>query len=200
MGASYKKLIQSYLAFKKQQAVGTNAAMQKLASEGQHPEVMVLSCCDSRVDPALLFQCNPGDLFTVRNVANIVPPYEMDAGHHGTSAALEYGICHLNVKHLIVLGHSQCGGIDAMLKMDDLTKNDFISRWVSLVDLNEGISDAEQAAKQALLQSYQQALTYPWIKERLDSQTLDIHLWYFDIKSCDLYAYSFARQVYEVIV
>ena len=83
--------------------------MRHLALRGQNPETMVVACCDSRVDPSLILQCDPGDLFVARNVANIIPPYECDEKHHGTSAALEFGICYLHVKHLIIFGHSQCG-------------------------------------------------------------------------------------------
>src|SRR5579863_9197421 len=104
--------------------------MQYLSNYGQKPEVMVVACCDSRVDPALILQCDPGDLFVVRNVANIIPPYENDEAHHGTSAALEFGISVLHVKHLILLGHSQCGGIQALLKTNGEPQNDFINNWV----------------------------------------------------------------------
>ena len=110
MKKSFKKIIQGYRAFRKKYATGHNSVMRHLAN-GQNPEIMVVACCDSRVDPALILQCDPGDLFIVRNVANIVPPYEADERHHGTSAALEFGICYLKVKHLIILGHSQCSGI-----------------------------------------------------------------------------------------
>ena len=97
-------MIEGYQAFREKYAHGDNSVMRSLANEGQQPEVMIVSCCDSRVDPALILQCEPGDLFIVRNVANIVPPYEKDEAHHGTSAALEFGICYLNVKHLIIVG------------------------------------------------------------------------------------------------
>ena len=96
--------------------MGDNSIMEYLSYHGQKPHAMVVSCCDSRVDPALILQCEPGDLFVVRNVANIIPPFEKDEAHHGTSAALEFGIRFLNVQHLILLGHSQCGGIQALLK------------------------------------------------------------------------------------
>src|SRR5476651_63061 len=106
--------------------------MQYLSHHGQKPEVMVVACCDSRVDPALILQCDPGDLFVVRNVANIIPPYEKDEAHHGTSAALEFGVSFLKVEHLILLGHSQCGGIQALLS-SDTNQDDFITNWVSLI-------------------------------------------------------------------
>src|SRR3990167_777574 len=130
MEKSFRKIIQGYLNFRRKYVTGDNSIMQHLADHGQQPEVMIIACCDSRVDPALILQCEPGELFVVRNVANIVPPYEPDNGYHGTSAALEFGICYLQVKHLIILGHSQCGGIEALKNKSKLKQNDFITNWV----------------------------------------------------------------------
>ena len=198
MKKSFKKIIQGYHDFRKQYATGDNSIMERLAHHGQEPEIMVISCCDSRVDPALILQCNPGDLFTVRNVANIVPPYETDDGHHGTSAALEFGVCHLNVKHLIILGHSHCGGIDALLNADDLKQNDFISSWVSLIDIDcDPSQNIDACAKKSLIRSYQNCLTFPWIKDRIVKKELEIHLWYFDIKEGEILSYSFADNEYQ---
>src|SRR5687768_12972882 len=122
MEKSLNKILAGYRKFRQKYVVSDNSIMQQLADVGQNPQVMVVACCDSRVDPALILQCEPGDLFTVRNVANIVPPYEIDLGHHGTSAALEFGIDGLQVEHLIILGHSQCGGIQTLIK-DKKNKN-----------------------------------------------------------------------------
>ena len=175
--------------------------MIHLANSGQKPEVMVVSCCDSRVDPALIFQCDPGDLFVVRNVANIVPPYELDAKHHGVSAALEFGVCYLNVKHLIILGHSDCGGIHALLNSEALKQNDFISHWVSLLDIDgHQDQDVNSCAKKSLLHSYQNCLTFPWIKSRVEKQILEIHLWFFDIKKVEMFSYNFKNNKYENLV
>lgn len=186
------KQLQTILAgfelFKKQYNTGDNSLMQKLAQDGQSPEIMIVTCCDSRVDPAVLFQCDPGELFVVRNVANIVPPYEHDGKHHGTSAALEFGICYLNVKHLIILGHSNCGGIQALLSQKVLPQDDFISSWVSLIENknNSETINPDHYAKQALQQSFNHCLEFPWIKTRLEKQELTIYTWFFDIKKCEL--------------
>src|SRR5436190_22865279 len=125
MKDSIQKIRLGYQEFRNKYVLGDRSVMKFLSHYGQKPKIMVVACCDSRVDPALILQCMPGDLFVVRNVANIVPPYEKDEAHHGTSAALEFGICFLKVKHLILLGHSQCGGIQALLNNDDLQQNDF---------------------------------------------------------------------------
>jgi carbonic anhydrase len=159
---------------------------------------MVVACCDSRVDPALILQCDPGDLFVVRNVANIVPPYEKDAMHHGTSAALEFGIRFLQVKHLILLGHSQCGGIQTLLNCDFAKDNDFISNWVSIIDGQPLHADSvDDCAREALKKSLQNSLTFPWIRERVDAGQLAIHLWYFDIKTGSISSYAESEGMFK---
>lgn len=183
------KILQGHKEFHEKYVNGNDAIMQQLSDFGQQPQMMVVSCCDSRVDPALILQCDPGDLFVVRNVANIVPTYEKDEFHHGTSAALEFGICYLNVKHLVILGHSQCGGIQALMKSESLSQNDFIGNWVALID-KPASGDVDECSQKALLQSYQHALTFPWIKERVENGTLLMHLWFFNIKEGEIYQYS----------
>lgn len=196
--SSYNKIITGYQAFKNKYTRGDNSIMQSLADNGQQPHTMILACCDSRVDPALILQCDPGDLFVVRNVANIIPPYEKDEAHHGVSAALEFGICFLNIKHLIILGHSQCGGINALLNQKDLPHNDFITNWMSLINMPHlHLHDADDYAKAALIQSYQHCLTFPWIKEKVAAHQLAIHLWFFDIKQGEIFTYSQAKQEYH---
>ncbi len=191
MEKSLKQIIHGYHKFRRKYATGDNSIMEHLAYHGQKPEIMVIACCDSRVDPALILQCEPGELFIVRNVANIVPPYEKDEKYHGTSAALEFGICFLNVKHLIILGHSQCGGIEALLNSSELAQNDFIGRWVSIINVDlDRVKDADELGKQSLTHSYQNCLTFPWIKDRIKQKKLSIHLWNFDIKTGEIAAYS----------
>jgi carbonic anhydrase len=153
-------------------------------SKNQDPKIMVISCCDSRVDPALILQCDPGDLFIVRNVASIVPPYEIDQGHHGTSAALEFGIKFLKIKNLVLLGHSNCAGIRALIH-GDIGKNDFISKWVSLVNA-DACDCVEDGVKIALNQSYNNCMGFPWIKEAVDRNELKISRWFFDIEKIEL--------------
>lgn len=198
MEKSFAHILQGYQAFRKKYALDDKSVMQHLSYHGQKPEIMVVACCDSRVDPALILQCEPGDLFVARNVANIVPPYEKDEAHHGTSAALEFGVCFLNVKHLILLGHSQCGGIQALLDGSDTNKNDFINSWVSLIKTNHFDShNSDDCAKAALNQSYQNCLTFPWIKEKVTKQQLIIHQWFFDIKIGQIFTYSDAQKKYQ---
>lgn len=197
MEKSFNKIKQGYQKFREKYASGDQSIMQYLSDNGQRPRIMMVACCDSRVDPALILQCEPGDLFVVRNVANIVPPYEKDDSHHGTSAALEFGIRILQVDHLILLGHSQCGGIQALLD-DQSTQHDFINNWVSLLKTDDcHRHDADEYAQLALSESYQNCLTFPWIRDRLQQGTLAIHLWFFDIKSGQIFTYVADRNTYE---
>jgi len=192
-------MIKGYQAFRDKYVHGDQSIMQSLSRHGQQPDVMVVACCDSRVDPALILQCDPGDLFVVRNVANIVPPYEKDARHHGTSAALEFGICFLKVKHLVLLGHSQCGGIQALIDNSRLQQNDFITNWVSQVKIEDKLKTADDYAKYSLQQSYQNCLTFPWIAERVDKKTLRVHQWFFDIKSGQIFMYAAQEKDYKAL-
>lgn len=200
MEKSLAKILQGYQNFRDKYASGDNSIMQSLSSNGQKPQIMVVSCCDSRVDPALILQCDPGDLFVARNVANIVPPYEKDEAHHGTSAALEFGVCFLKVKHLILLGHSQCGGIQLLLNEEERAPNDFISKWVSLIKTpRHAALDPDAFAKLALQQSRQNCLTFPWIKDRVMENQLRLHLWFFDVKQGQIFTYSQHQQEYQLL-
>ena len=196
MQKSLEKMLSGYHEFRRKYALGDQSIMQSLSQYGQQPEIMVVACCDARVDPALILQCDPGDLFVVRNVANIIPPFERDEAHHGTSAALEFGVQVLGIKHLILLGHSQCGGIQALAH----TKNqsDFIHNWVSLVKTHEiNEVDHDEYAKLALRRSHENCLTFPWIKEKIMQNDLFIHLWFFDIKTGQIF--KFAEDSYQAL-
>lgn len=201
MEDDFKKILKGYKEFRKKYANSDQSIMYSLHRNGQQPKIMVIACCDARVDPALILQCDPGDLFVVRNVANIVPPYEKDKSHHGTSAALEFGICLLNITHLIVLGHSQCGGIKALLESEDLQQDDFITNWVALIKTPDFRKyQADDYAKLSLAQSYQNCITFPWIKEKTLTGKLTIHLWFFDIQTGQIYTYANDTKTYQALL
>ena len=202
MHQSFMKMLDGYKAFREKYASGDQSILYNLAEHGQKPKIMVIACCDSRVDPALMLQCDPGDLFVVRNVANIVPPYEKDEAHHGTSAALEFAVCYLNIKHIVLLGHSQCGGIQGLLNKDNLEQNDFITNWVSVIECEAHVDKKQKNyvddyAKQALHKSYENCFTFPWIKQRVSEKTLSIHEWFFDIKSGQIFNYSHDNKKFD---
>lgn len=129
-------LTDRYRRFKHRHFVPNQDQYEELAKYGQNPEVMIVSCCDSRVDPETIFSAMPGELFVMRNVANLVPPYETGGQYHGVSAALEFAILNLRVKHLVVMGHSGCGGIKAALDQSAAKETEarFISTWMSMLD------------------------------------------------------------------
>jgi carbonic anhydrase len=195
-----KRMLKGYEAFREKYVHGENSVMQQLATDGQQAQIMVVACCDSRVDPALILQCDPGDLFVVRNVANIVPPFEKDSGYHGISAALEFGIKFLKVKHLILLGHTQCGGINALLNAHTMQENDFISKWVSVIDTKiDQKSSPDELAKKALNCSYQNCLSFPWINDKIECESLIIHRWFFDIEKGEIFAYDQDKHCYNTL-
>lgn len=181
---------------------GENRSLFDKLKQRQQPRALMVSCCDSRVDPAVLTNSEPGDLFVVRNVANLVPPCEVDVGHHGISAALEFGVCSLQVEHIIVMGHSQCGGIRAL--MEDAYGSGvggFISKWMDIAapardkvrkelpqqSMDEQARACEQAA---ILLSLENLLSFPWIAERVKNGTLTLHGWYFDMNKGELLGYD----------
>ena len=195
----FNAMLKGYELFRDKYVHNDPSIMQYLSEYGQKPRAVVVACSDSRVDPALLLQCDPGDLFVIRNVANIVPPYDKNGIDHGTSAALEFGLRFLKVKHLIILGHSECGGIKGAINCSDDRPNDFIDNWVSLVKINVHASckETDEYAKIALHNSYANCLTYPWIKERIKRKDLTIHVWFFDIKTGQIFAYSETEKAYK---
>src|ERR671917_1907394 len=129
-----ERLIDGYRAFLGERFARERSRFAALAEAGQRPEIMVIGCCDSRVSPEVIFDASPGELFVVRNVANLVPPYAPDGDYHGTSAALEFAVQALRVKHIVVLGHARCGGIQAFAEgAAPLSRGDFITKWMTLV-------------------------------------------------------------------
>ena len=196
MGKTLNIVIDGYRRFAASYEQQYKEIIKNLTRGGQAPKIMVVGCSDSRVDPALMFHCDPGDLFVTRNVGNVVPPFANDHLIHGVSAALEFGICQLNVDHLIILGHSQCGAIYARLHPDRLGANDFLSNWLALIDTN-GHTDGDACAKHALTQYYENCLEFPWIAEKVKAGSLHIHLWFFDLKDAMIYAYDFKDEQYH---
>lgn len=188
-----EKLIQGFQSFRASY-YEDNPLYEKLVKEGQNPETLVIACSDSRNDPALLTGSKPGDLFVVRNVAAIVPPYQPDDGYHGTSAAIEFAVKGLKVKNIIVLGHALCGGVQTLSRYADrdMPGFEFLSRWMRIglcacQAVGRVLPDAPEpvrlrALEQALiLTSLENLKTFPWIREGLERGTLSIHGWYFDM-------------------
>lgn len=197
-----EQLIEGFRGFRQEHFAERGSLYQQLVEQGQTPQVLVVACCDSRVDPALVFNCHPGDLFVIRNVANLVPPLEGHSGHHGTTAAIEYGVKKLGVKHIIVLGHGHCGGITALVNTGGVSNPDsYMDDWMSLAegarkDVEAALPNASLEEKQrecelrAILVSLENLKTFPWISERIGDGSLLLHGWYFDIKNGQLLRYD----------
>lgn len=190
---------------------GADSSHFEPLKQGQSPKTMIIGCSDSRVDPAILTNCAPGDIFTVRNVANLVPPYEGDGGRHGVSAALEFAVCHLGVEHIVVLGHSQCGGINALMAGSCGCKGGgFISSWMSiaaparekvLAELPGKDPKLQQRAAEqaAILLSLENLHSFPWIDDRVTAGTLSLHGWYFDLNAGELLEYRQCSSLFQKI-
>lgn len=196
-----ESLADRYRRFKYRHFAPNMDHYETLATHGQSPEVMVVSCCDSRVDPETIFSAMPGELFVVRNVANLVPPYETSGKYHGVSAALEFAALNLRVKHIIVMGHSSCGGIRASLDHDAArqTTAQFISNWMSMLDdarehvvkCCAGKPQPEVRAaleREGIKTSLANLRTFPCIQILEGKGRVQLHGAYFDISSGTLEA------------
>ncbi len=181
--------------------------------QGQNPRALVISCCDSRADPGMLLGAGPGDIFVVRNVANLVPPYRNGAEMPGIRADIEFAVKGLNVERIIILGHSGCGGIAALMEGEAVSgsKYEFIGAWVSIAEAAREQVLRELACEPAAVQrkacekaaialSLQNLRTFPWIRERVDAGSLILHGWYFDIDAGELLQHSAETGQFEPLV
>ena len=191
------KLIEGYSRFKNGYYKQNRERLEKLAHE-QNPDVAMLSCCDSRVDPSILFDVEPGDIFVIRNVANLVPPFETNGDYHGTSAALEFAVTGLKVKQIVILGHANCGGIRALMENDVSIKPEgFIDSWMQIAapakkevlahkELDSLKKQTDACEKTAIHYSLQNLLSYPWIRERVQSGHLELVGYFYDLHNGEL--------------
>jgi carbonic anhydrase len=192
----FVQLIEGYRRFKSDAYVNQKARFDALASQGQTPPVMIISCCDSRVDPATIFDTEPGQVFVLRNVANLVPPFETGGGLHGASAAIEFGVIGLGVKHMVVMGHGACGGISAALSGADLGAPgpSFIDDWMSIIaDARQAVIDAQCPDPQRMLEmeaiktSIANLRTFPFVREKEEAGQLRLHGAWFAIAEGNLH-------------
>jgi carbonic anhydrase len=191
------RLIKGFRQFRAQYWPSHESLFGSLVERGQSPTALVIACSDSRIDPHLIFQTDPGDIFVVRNVANLVPPYSPDAEYHGTSAAVEFAVRNLKVEHVIVLGHSCCGGVGALLRGPD-GSFDFISHWMEIAEsararaaerAREGM-DSDRLHRccehDVVRVSLDNLRSFPWLRQRLEAGDLKLHGMYFNIENGDL--------------
>ena len=196
--AEVKALLEGFTRFHAKHFCGEERLYEHLAVK-QEPRTLIISCSDARVDPSILTDARPGDIFVVRNVANLVPPYQPVAdSYHGTSAALEFAVKNLQVRHIVVLGHSGCAGIRALLDRGDTCEEceeekefSFISSWVDIAKEakaralhtcgHSGEDPHTACEKEGIITSLENLKTFPWIRERIDNGTIKLHGWYFSL-------------------
>ncbi|MDP5217557.1 carbonic anhydrase [Ruegeria sp. 2205SS24-7] len=206
-------LVQRYHGWKATTYAENHAWYERLATEGQRPRAMVISCCDSRVHVTSIFGADQGEFFIHRNIANLVPPYLPDGDHHGTSAAIEYAVTALKVTHLIVLGHSQCGGVQGCIDMCNgkapqlEAKESFVGRWMDILkpkydlvsDIEDSVEQARQFERQAVVASLENLMSFPFVASAVEDDTLSLHGLWTDIGAGGLEYYDPASQKFKPV-
>ena len=207
------RLISGFKVFRTRHFEQRPELFANLASKGQNPEVLVIGCSDSRADPAILLDTEPGELFVIRNVANLIPPYQPDGRYHGTSAAVEFAVLDLAVRHVVVLGHSGCGGIKALIDSEESGKlegREFIASWVSIAGRARAVLAADSVranpeqecrlVEQASLRvSLENLMTFPWIRRKVRAGELSIHGWWFDLENGELWGIGAPEAEFKIL-
>ncbi|MFG1391559.1 carbonic anhydrase [Xanthobacter agilis] len=185
-------LIAGYRRFREVAWPERRQVFEQLAAKGQKPETLVVACSDSRVDPQMIFNAGPGEMFIVRNVANLVPPYQPDANYHGTSAAIEFAVRVLKVKQVVVMGHAQCGGVHALLDGAPPGAEDFVAEWMEIAEPARRMAEQsglpgelrQRFCEQCCVKlSLSNLRGFPWVRERVAAGDLKLHGAYFGVAS-----------------
>src|SRR5215471_5757828 len=193
-----QRLLDGYKTFSTQRLPTEQSRYRELSAHGQSPETMVIGCCDSRVSPEVIFDAGPGELFVVRNIANLVPTYQPDGNAHGVSAALEFAVNVLKVKNIVVLGHAQCGGIRAFIdKIEPLSPGDFIGKWMAMfIKPGEVVEQRSyetmqkftvRIEKAAVFRSLENLMSFPFVRTQVESGHLQLHGAYFGVAEGSLF-------------
>jgi len=195
-------LIAGFQSFHEEYINDEDGRYSELARYGAHSQILMIACCDSRVDPAIITNCSAGDLMVIRNMGNLVPPYDHESRFAETQAALEFALCYLKVEHIIVMGHSRCGGIRSLLTrlVDDFDPERALDRWTRIAEpaAREVLEEMPEAdlddqacacSRKALATSLQNLRSYPWIAAALEKHSVQIHGWYFNLSNGELERY-----------
>jgi len=172
-------LIEGYRVYRERRWPELRSLHKVLAERGQAPRTLVIACADSRVDPATIFNAGPGELFVVRNVANLAPPFEQGIGLHGVSAAIEFAVTHLKVETVLVLGHAQCGGVAAALEERPRDPHSFLDAWISLLDtaksrISEGGDRVSELERESIRVTLENLATFPFVEDAIKSRGLNL--------------------------
>ena len=203
-----QQLLDGYRTFTTQRLPTEQSRYRELSTGGQSPEVMVIGCCDSRVSPEVIFDAGPGELFVMRNIANLVPVYQPDGNAHGVSAALEFAVNVLRVKHIVVLGHAQCGGIRAFVdKAAPLSPGDFIGKWMQMfVKPGEKVEQRDHETMQeftvriekaAVFRSLENLMTFPFVRSAVERGEMVLHGAYFGVAEGSLFVLDQAAKEFR---
>ncbi|MEM7466976.1 MAG: carbonic anhydrase [Pseudomonadota bacterium] len=196
-------LIAGFSQFQREYTLDGDGKFKALLDFGQTPEIMMIACCDSRVDPAIITNSESGDILVVRNIANLVPPYSKRGDYREIHAAIEYGVCYLRVKHIIVMGHSRCGGIRSLMTrmLDEFDPSHPLDEWTSIAepiarevldrddleDLNDKVCACSRETLDLCLKNL---ATYPWVEDAIRQERLTLHAWYFNLSTGALERYD----------
>jgi len=206
-------LVQRYRGWKAVDYAENQVWYRRLATEGQRPRCMVISCCDSRVHVTQLFGAGPGEFFMHRNIANLVPPYAPDTDHHGTSAAVEFAVCVLKVTNLIVMGHSMCGGVEGCRSMcgghapELEAPESFVGRWLDILrpgfarvqDIADAQAQQTALEKQTVVVSLENLITFPFVRNAVETGLLGLHGIWVDIATGELQVYDSETQGFATV-
>jgi len=197
------RLVEGFRRFRATYFEDNRALFESLAQIGQQPKVLLIGCSDSRIDPNLIFGAQPGDMFVLRNVANLVPPFETMGTYHGTSAAIEFAVRKLDVEHIVVLGHGGCGGVRVLVEEGAADGTDFLRPWMQIARAarercltrieTEGLdvlAARRICEKETVAISLDNLKTFPWVRERVEAGRLHLHGMWFDIERGELHHFD----------
>lgn len=202
------KMVAGFKRFHKHFFNDESNVYNRLSTAGQKPKTLMIACSDSRVDPAIIFGSQPGELFTVRNVANLVPPYESNSGFHGVSSAIEFAVVNLKVDNIVVLGHRQCGGIRSLFQPENVEKGGFVQQWMKIAAPAKDIvmskhahddleTQCKECEKETILISLKNLETFPFIKKAQQENGLELFGVYFDLENGHLWSYDAEKKNFE---
>jgi len=196
------KLVAGFRRFRTRYFAGEDSLYHRLSSVGQTPKTLIIGCSDSRVDPALISSASPGELFVVRNVANLVPPYESaNTGFHGVSAAIEFAVVNLKVENVVVLGHRQCGGVRALMSGQQRKEDSFVGRWVEIaqdarqrvLERAKGLdfeSQCKECEMEGIVTSLKNLKSFPFVPEAMAQRDMKLYGIYFDLELGQLFQWD----------